>query len=496
MSVEYRSSTVTNMDTDNSKVGYCQLLGDGSKFRYSVHALRNSPFRAATVGLGLLCVLLLAGVIGQSVHCEPFSLFSLSNSLMFDVDVIVKSLIYRYLPSPTDQNVKQDHQNNLKSASDEKEKLQENLKMLQKEKKTLETSRDDYEQKNTFLTKKRDLIQTNNNLLKEETNKLKTSQSQLQASNAAFSKEIEELKASKNQSETKINDLSAAKAYLQKQYDSAIKLKNEALTSHDSLTKERNNLQNQLNNVTRLKDRLHLSYSNLVQKVEHLQDRYNFSNGEKEKIESHHQNLTISKDTLQASYDLLVKATDELRASHTSLVQEKNDLEISCKNIRAERDLLEVKNHNLTIDMGAIQVDVDKLKKITPARKCSSGWTGFQYSCYFTSSGKSNWTAAREYCQNKGADLAIVKSQDEMLFVNGLYSNEKEVWIGLTDGGVEGEWKWVDGTPLTTTFWGKDQPNSFDGRNQDCVEFWHRTDGRGTWNDENCNIKQQFICEK
>lgn len=49
------------------------------------------------------------------------------------------------------------------------------------------------------------------------------------------------------------------------------------------------------------------------------------------------------------------------------------------------------------------------------ARKCSSGWTGFQYSCYFTSSGKSNWTAAREYCQNKGADLAIVKSQDEMV---------------------------------------------------------------------------------
>ncbi|KAL6110591.1 uncharacterized protein ACO6RY_19642 [Pungitius sinensis] len=463
MSVAYRSSTVTNMDTDSSRVGYCQLLGDGSRFQYSVHALRNNPFRAATVVLGLLCVLLLAVVIGQSVHY---------------------------------QNVKQDHQNNLKSASDEKEKLQEELKTLQKEKQTLETSRDDYEQKNIFLTKKRDQIQTNNKLLMEETNTLKMSQSQLQASNAAFSKEIEQLKASNNHSETKNIDSSTARDYLQKQLDLAIKLKNEALISHDSLTKEKNNLQNKLNNVTRLKDNLELSYTDLVQKVEHLQDRYNFSSGEKEKIESSHQNLTLSKETLQASYNLLVKATDELRASHTSLVQEKQDLESSCKNIRAEKDLLEVKNYNLTLEIGEIQVDVEKLKKITPARKCPSGWASFQYSCYFTSSGKNNWTEGREYCQKKGADLAVIKSQDEMLFINGLYTSEKHIWIGLTDEGIEGEWKWVDGTPLTTTFWGKDQPNSFNGRNQDCVEFQQKADGRSIWNDENCNIKQQFICEK
>ncbi|KAM8880128.1 uncharacterized protein AB9W97_015112 [Spinachia spinachia] len=463
MSVEYRSSTVTNTDPDNSKVGYCQLLGDGSKFQYSVHALRNSPFRAATVVLGLLCVLLLAGVIGQSVHY---------------------------------QKVKQNHQYNLNSASNENAKLQENLKMLQKEKKTFETSRDDYVKKYDFLTKKRDQIQTNNRLLLEMTNTLKTSQSQLQASNAAFSKEIEQLKASKNQSETKNKDFSTSRDLLQKQLDLAIKLKNEALTSHDSLTNERNNLQNKLNNVTRSKDLLQLYYTNLVQKIEHLEDRYNFSNGEKEKIESSHQNLTSAKNALQTSYDLLVTATDGLRASHTSLIQEKEALESSCKKIRAERDLLEVKNYNLTNELGAMQVDIEKQNKITPARKCPSGWTSFQNSCYFTSSGKSNWAVGREYCKSKGADLAIIKSQDEMLYVDSLYTSEKDVWIGLTDKGIEGEWKWVDGTPLTTTFWGKDQPNTVDGRNQDCVKFWHRTDGTGSWNDENCNIKRQFICEK
>lgn len=82
-----------------------------------------------------------------------------------------------------------------------------------------------------------------------------------------------------------------------------------------------------------------------------------------------------------------------------------------------------------------------------------------------------------------------------MTFINSLYGSEKEVWIGLTDEGVEGQWKWVDGSPLTTAYWGKNQPNSFDGRNQDCVEFWHRASGNGDWNDENCNVEQNWICE-
>lgn len=55
------------------------------KFRfplcYLVHSLRNSPTQMGLAGLGLLCVLLLAGVIGQSVHCEstPF-VFSVQHS--------------------------------------------------------------------------------------------------------------------------------------------------------------------------------------------------------------------------------------------------------------------------------------------------------------------------------------------------------------------------------------------------------------------------------
>ncbi|XP_075946805.1 uncharacterized protein LOC142948576 [Anarhichas minor] len=458
MTVEYRSSTVTNMDIDNSKVGYRQLLGDGSKLRYSVYALRNSPFKAATVVLGLLCALLLFGVIGQSVH-------------------------YR--------KVEQDHKNNLKAASNEKEKLQENLKKVQNDVKKLETSRSLLEQSNKVLSTRKEQIQTNIRLLTENTNTLQLSQNTLKASNSAFSKEIEELKADIDLLQNNSKAVTTAKGVLQDRYDSVLKRKNEVQASFESVTKDKNNLQNKLNNVTRSREHLQLSYNDLIKKVEHLQVRYNLSSSEKEKIESSHQSLTISKDTLQDSCNLLSKASDELQVSYASLVQEKEELESSCKNAIVERDQLKAKNDNLT----AVQAELDRLKKIAPAKKCPTGWTRSQYSCYFTSVGKSNWTLGRDYCQSKGADLAVIKSQEEMLFINGLYGSDKEVWIGLTDGGVEGQWKWIDGTPMTTTFWGKDQPNSFDGRNQDCVEFWHSAKGKGTWNDEMCNIEQQFICE-
>ncbi|XP_034716633.1 CD209 antigen-like isoform X2 [Etheostoma cragini] len=462
MAVQYSASTVTNMDMDDSKVGYKQLLGDGSKLRYSVYALRNSPFRAATVGLGLLCLLLLAGVIGQSVH---------------------------------NRKVEQDHQNNLTAMNIEREKLQKNMKTVENDKKILESDRNRLQQLNDYITKKKDQIQNNNNILMEESNTLKLSQSQLKTRNAAVTKELEQLKDTSEQLQINNNALTVAKDLLQKHFDTLLKRKNEAQASYESVTKDRDNIQNKLNNVTRTKEQLQTSYNDMIKKVEHLQDRYNFTTNEKKNIESTHHNLTLSKDTLQATYNLLVKATDDLRASYTSLVQEKNELESSCKNATVEKDLLQRENGNLTAERDELQAEIEKLKKIASARKCPTGWRKYENNCYFTSTGSKNWTRSREYCQSKGADLAIIKSQAERRFINGLYSSDKEVWIGLTDEGVEGQWVWVDGTPLTTAYWDKGQPNSYKGGNQDCVEFWHRATGYGDWNDENCNLEQHFICE-
>ncbi|KAG7214485.1 hypothetical protein INR49_022997 [Caranx melampygus] len=428
MSVEYHASTVTNMDIEDSKIGYKQLLMDAK-------------------------------------------------------------------PWCSDQNVEQDQQNNFKGLTKEKDKLQENLGTMQRLKQNLEARRDQLEKNNEYLTRKRDQIQTNNNLLTEETNKLKLSQSELQAANAALTNELEELKAAKQRLDTNNDALVRAKDSLQKQYDSVVKRRQELQSNYDAAIRERNNLQNKFNNVTRSKEQLQVKYNDMIRNVEHLQDKYNFSNSEKDRLATSHQNLTIQKDTLQENFNVLKKAADDLQASYTSLSQDKKELENTCKNVTVERDLLRVRVDNLTVERDLLRGQTDELNATLTRKTCPTGWQIFQYKCYFTSVSKKTWRLGREYCRTRGADLAIIKTQSEMAFINGLYGTEKEVWIGLTDEKAESQWTWVDGTPLTTAYWAKGQPNSHEGKNQDCVEFWHRASGIGDWNDESCNIEQFFICQ-
>ncbi|KAM8773182.1 uncharacterized protein AB9X84_014483 [Acanthopagrus schlegelii] len=462
MAVEYRASTVTNMDMENSKIGYKQFFTDGSKLQSSVYAMRNSPFRIATVCLGVLCLILFSGVIGQNVHY---------------------------------QKAEQDHQNNLKSMSKEKENLQQDLRAVQKQTKDLTTTNAQLQRSNVYLSERYQLTETNYNLLNRQVSELKSSQTQLQASNTAATKEIEALKASNDQLQTNNNALTTAKDLIQKQHDKVVNSKNELQANYVSATKERDNLKNKYHNATRQRDQLQLNYNTLIKDVEHLQDRYNHSTNEKDKLASSHQNLTAEKESLQDRYDLLVKSLDELQASYRSLIQEKQDVESSCQNVTVERDLLVKNNNNLTAESEMLQLEIEQLKAKIREKPCPTDWRKYEGSCYYTSTGKKTWRKGREYCQSKGADLAIVKSQEEMIFINSLYPSDKQVWIGLTDQGVEGHWTWVDGSPLTTTFWGKNQPNSSNGRNQDCAEFRHRATGNGDWNDESCNVEQNWICE-
>ncbi|XP_068571441.1 C-type lectin domain family 4 member E-like [Cebidichthys violaceus] len=126
---------------------------------------------------------------------------------------------------------------------------------------------------------------------------------------------------------------------------------------------------------------------------------------------------------------------------------------------------------------------------------CKTGWRKFSGSCYIVSTEKKNWTASRDACNAEGADLVVINSRAEQVFVNGLLTSGLTAWIGLTDGIKEGTWTWADGTPVTTTYWQAGQPNSYDGE-QDCGETVQRSSGVGEWNDEGCHFDQIFICEQ
>uniref|UniRef100_A0A3Q2Q9B6 C-type lectin domain-containing protein n=1 Tax=Fundulus heteroclitus TaxID=8078 RepID=A0A3Q2Q9B6_FUNHE len=100
-------------------------------------------------------------------------------------------------------------------------------------------------------------------------------------------------------------------------------------------------------------------------------------------------------------------------------------------------------------------------------------------SVYYISSTRKTWAESRRDCQERGADLVIINSKEEQDFLRGF---KEEVWIGLTDAETEGEWKWVDGTQLTTrsVVCGLTGPELF----------------QNNWNDESCNYEDHWICER
>uniref|UniRef100_A0A3P9IBL4 C-type lectin domain-containing protein n=1 Tax=Oryzias latipes TaxID=8090 RepID=A0A3P9IBL4_ORYLA len=125
---------------------------------------------------------------------------------------------------------------------------------------------------------------------------------------------------------------------------------------------------------------------------------------------------------------------------------------------------------------------------------CPSGWIRFGSSCYFFSVESKSWDEARKSCRARGADLVVINTKGEKVLVSLVY---EPVWIGLTDKAQEGTWKWVDGSPLTLKFWGKNQPDSDGGDKlhgeEDCAEI---RETPGFWNDLACGTSLRWICEK
>ncbi|XP_055364164.1 uncharacterized protein LOC114843184 [Betta splendens] len=148
----------------------------------------------------------------------------------------------------------------------------------------------------------------------------------------------------------------------------------------------------------------------------------------------------------------------------------------------------------------------DRLKNVTEERNelkrklidavthnyTQSGWQYFEGSVYYVSCNRKMWNQSREDCLQRGADLMIIDSTEEQDFFQKF---RKAMWIGLTDRETEGVWKWVDGTLLTTSFWGPDEPNSYQGKDEDCaVTRYHG--GEESWNDDKCETVNLWICEK
>ncbi|XP_030208284.1 uncharacterized protein LOC115540839 [Gadus morhua] len=85
------------------------------------------------------------------------------------------------------------------------------------------------------------------------------------------------------------------------------------------------------------------------------------------------------------------------------------------------------------------------------------GWSIFNQSLYFVSMTKRNWTASRDDCLQRNADLVVINNKVEEKLATKWWVRS---WIGLRlDRDTEGTWKWVDGTNVTSSSSLSGEPN-------------------------------------
>ncbi|XP_036170959.1 C-type lectin domain family 4 member G [Myotis myotis] len=125
---------------------------------------------------------------------------------------------------------------------------------------------------------------------------------------------------------------------------------------------------------------------------------------------------------------------------------------------------------------------------------CPTPWLPFRGSCYLFSELQATWEDSQRNCAGAGAHLAIVGDLDEQGFLSR-NTRGRGYWLGLRAvrraRKIQG-YQWVDGVPLSFSYWNLGEPNDAQGR-EDCVMMLHT----GLWNDAPChNEKDNWVCEK
>ncbi|XP_044181118.1 attractin-like protein 1 [Acropora millepora] len=122
---------------------------------------------------------------------------------------------------------------------------------------------------------------------------------------------------------------------------------------------------------------------------------------------------------------------------------------------------------------------------------CPAGFVVHGESCYYVAntSSASTWNASRRFCQDLGADLAVIKSEDENQFLYNLLpktGSKPSGWIGLYRK-ADYKFYWLDDRPEEGNYqnWSDGNPSN-SGGTEDCV---HLRGGNfdGKWNDLTCS---------
>ena len=82
--------------------------------------------------------------------------------------------------------------------------------------------------------------------------------------------------------------------------------------------------------------------------------------------------------------------------------------------------------------------------------------------------------------------MTSINSSEENDFIITLINTNARVWIGGTDAGQEGQWKWTDGSDWGFLNWVSNQPDGGQEQNSVAIE-------EGKWRDLGVN-QYSFVC--
>jgi len=160
----------------------------------------------------------------------------------------------------------------------------------------------------------------------------------------------------------------------------------------------------------------------------------------------------------------------------------------TCTNVLTNYDLSQLEIQ-IKIDDGSIQVP-------TPEPP------SYDYSTYEVINGNYTYSQAEADAISRGGRLAIIRNAQESQQVIGAYNSgikkggysKWRAWIGLEQvGSNNSSWTWSDGSSLTYTNWGSNEPNnSWETRGLMGWDGKHRK----TWNDAQPSTQASYILEK
>ncbi|KAM4605884.1 uncharacterized protein O3C94_023193 [Discoglossus pictus] len=222
------------------------------------------------------------------------------------------------------------------------------------------------------------------------------------------------------------------------------------------------------------RDELYLNQSRCLEELEDEQELTVSLRGNLTSLERHqHHHQVYNQQEMESKR----QQCEDINSKYRSMQQEYDKM--------GEKYLIVPREHALLKDCQMSGTEANSL--VCPF--CPPGWQLFAMSCYLLSLDYENWVESSIWCREQGGHLAVINSEQEQKFLQGLVTERS--WIGLTDRDIEGQWHWVDGTPYSTNpkFWSSKQPDN--SGNEDCVTL----SSVSQWTDEKCRRSLKSICE-